>query len=407
MPRVLVVDDSQVVRRVLTDILTREGMTVSAVANGAEALDAISKDMPDLVLLDIVMPVMDGMEALKLVTEDARFSGLPVLMISSVNDATKVRQAVSLGARDYILKPFDPDTIRAKVRRFLSQRALAASSQHKTEQTSVGTPSALENIRLAKIVLIVDDQRTNVDMAREALEERYELLEAFTGAGAIALAAKERPDLILMDIFMPVMSGVEAAQRIRRLPGLDQTKIVAMVLNVPEEGPLLGHFDGAVPKPLDRNQLLDTVAQFIGLPGLFSFSQHDDVLVLRFHRWKWWTQIDRQEIESLRQQFNRAAARMLETGQLKFLLDLERLDELDEEQAPAAAAIVWQIVDRAKQCRLVVKAALPYRLSRFFESLERDGKVEVVRKFQDGLRAFQNEGGHVRIRSDLRYRQLW
>lgn len=406
MPRILVVDDSQVVRQMLTDILTREGMSVSAVTNGAEALDAISKDMPDLVLLDIVMPIMDGIEALKLVTEDARFSGLPVLMITSVNDATRVRQAISLGARDYILKPFDPQTVRTKVRRALSQRALAASTRQ-AEQPNVVPQPVLASIRLAKKVLVVDDQRANVEMAREMLAERYEVLEAYSGGGAIAVAAKERPDLILMDIFMPVMSGVEAAQRIRRLPGLHETKIIAMVLNVPEEEPLLAHFDDTLPKPLDRQRLLDLVAQYIGLPGLFSFSQERDIVILRFHRWKWWTQIDRLEIEALRQQFDRAAARMLESGWRKLLIDLERLDDLDEEQGPAAAAIVWQVIDRAKQCRLDVKVILPYKVSRFFESLERDGRVEVVRKFQDALNAFQSEGNRVRIRADLRYRQLW
>lgn len=406
VPRLLIVDDSHVVRQMLTDILTREGMTVSAVGNGAEALDAISKELPDLVLLDIVMPVMDGIEALKLITEDARFSGLPVLLITSVNETARVQQAISLGARDYILKPFDPHIVRTKVRRALSQRALTSTAR-RAEEPIATAQSILASIRVAKKVLVVDDQRTHVEMARELLEERYEILEAYSGAGAIALAAKERPDLILMDVFMPVMSGVEAAQRIRGLPGLAETKIIALTLGVPDEEPLLEHFDDALQKPFERDQLLETVAAYIDIPGLFSFTQREGVLVLRFHRWKWWDRISRQDIAMLRQQVNRAFARLLETGQAKFVIDLERVDELDDEQGPVAAAIIWQVIDRARQCRLEIKVVLPYKVGRFFDSLTRDGHIEVTRKFDDAIRAFQGEGSGFRVRSELRFKQLW
>ena len=108
MAKILVVDDSKIIRRVLVNTLTDAGHEVIAeAANGEEALKELENVSPDLVTLDITMPVMDGLETLKVVRE--KYPELKVIMISAAGQKNKVLQALKDGALDFIRKPFEKD----------------------------------------------------------------------------------------------------------------------------------------------------------------------------------------------------------------------------------------------------------------------------------------------------------
>jgi DNA-binding response OmpR family regulator len=105
MPRVLVVDDEPDARELLTEFLTAKGYEVVAASNGEEALRKVKEDRPHLILLDIRMPKMDGLETLRRVREIDHEVG--VIMVTSVHEEETGRQALELGAFDYITKPLD------------------------------------------------------------------------------------------------------------------------------------------------------------------------------------------------------------------------------------------------------------------------------------------------------------
>jgi two-component system chemotaxis response regulator CheY len=116
---ILVVDDTEFMVRVLEEIFTGEGYTVRTARNGPEALALYEETLPDLVTLDVVMPGMDGLEVLGRLRE--LDPSAKVIMVSAVGLEAKVMEAVRLGARNYILKPFERDKVLEAARRVLDE----------------------------------------------------------------------------------------------------------------------------------------------------------------------------------------------------------------------------------------------------------------------------------------------
>jgi adenylate cyclase len=122
--RVLVVDDDRVNRMLLTRSLEREGHSVVCAENGVEALELLRDDPCDVVLLDIVMPELDGVSVLERVKSDPDLQNLPVIMISGVDDTESVVRCIEIGADDYLPKPFDPVLLRARISAGLTKKRL-------------------------------------------------------------------------------------------------------------------------------------------------------------------------------------------------------------------------------------------------------------------------------------------
>jgi two-component system, chemotaxis family, chemotaxis protein CheY len=115
---VLIIDDSSVMRKIVERSLRQAGLDLEKVheaGNGAEGLAALGNGGVDLVLCDINMPVMDGIEFLRQVAGVAPAKGVPVVMITTEGSESHVVQALSIGARGYIRKPFTPDQVREHV----------------------------------------------------------------------------------------------------------------------------------------------------------------------------------------------------------------------------------------------------------------------------------------------------
>jgi CheY-like chemotaxis protein len=116
-PTLLVVDDNEDNRYTLTRRLSREGYSSIATAtNGREALELLRTKAIDLVLLDIMMPDMNGYEVLEHLKADPQLQHIPVIMISAVDEIESVIRCVELGAEDYLSKPFNPTLLRANAR---------------------------------------------------------------------------------------------------------------------------------------------------------------------------------------------------------------------------------------------------------------------------------------------------
>src|SRR6185436_13130170 len=113
--RLLVVDDNEDNRYTLTQRLKRQGYTnVTTATNGREALEMLQRERFDLVLLDVMMPELNGYEVLERMKKDERLRQVPVIMISAVDQLESVVRCVELGAEDYLAKPFNPTLLRAR-----------------------------------------------------------------------------------------------------------------------------------------------------------------------------------------------------------------------------------------------------------------------------------------------------
>lgn len=115
---VLIVDDSSVMRKIVERAVRKTGLVLEKVMeaeNGAVALQILQTQTPDLVLSDINMPTMDGLELLRHLQEAGAAQTVPILMITTDGSESKVMEAISLGARGYIRKPFTPSDIRDQI----------------------------------------------------------------------------------------------------------------------------------------------------------------------------------------------------------------------------------------------------------------------------------------------------
>lgn len=119
MPRVLVVDDEEDVVRLLEFRLQKEGFDVITATDGQSAVRITEQEKPDLVILDIMMPLMDGMEALRQIRSRRATSRIPVIMLTAKTASVTVDEARQLWVSDYIMKPFDPEKLVAKARKAL------------------------------------------------------------------------------------------------------------------------------------------------------------------------------------------------------------------------------------------------------------------------------------------------
>jgi DNA-binding response OmpR family regulator len=130
VPYVLVVDDEPMVREVVTRYLERDGVEVTAVGDGAEALESFRRRRPDLVVLDIMLPSVDG---LSLLDEVRRSSNTPVILLSARRDEADRVHGLELGADDYVVKPFSPRELSARVRSVLRRTSRPPADESRLE----------------------------------------------------------------------------------------------------------------------------------------------------------------------------------------------------------------------------------------------------------------------------------
>lgn len=114
--RALIVDDSRPIRRIEKDMLTEMGFETYDAAHGKEALDRLkSEPLPDVILVDWNMPEMNGLDLIKAIRQDARFSGTMLLMVTTETETDQMLRALTAGADEYLMKPFTKDSLLDKL----------------------------------------------------------------------------------------------------------------------------------------------------------------------------------------------------------------------------------------------------------------------------------------------------
>ncbi len=157
--RILVVDDDRDAADLLTKWLAMEGYESFSAASGAEALERIARDRPDLILLDLLIPPPDGIQVIRAVKKDRMMSTIPVVVMTVKRDVSSKVEALKSGADDFIVKPFHFDELDAVLRSSLKKRYLYASLERANRQLKEANEKLLK--------LSVTDDRTNL------LNDRY------------------------------------------------------------------------------------------------------------------------------------------------------------------------------------------------------------------------------------------
>lgn len=139
--RILVVDDTPTNVKLLADVLGAKGYEVVTAASGTEALEAIERDAPDLVLLDVMMPGMSGWEVCRKIRQDAALAHTGVLMLTGIGESLNETTSPLFGADEYIDKPFDFEKLDEKIVHVLEKRAAQREAVPRPTGNGVGGPA--------------------------------------------------------------------------------------------------------------------------------------------------------------------------------------------------------------------------------------------------------------------------
>jgi signal transduction histidine kinase/CheY-like chemotaxis protein len=237
---VLVIDDDADTRQVLKRFLNRKGFSVECASSGEEGLRLAKQLHPMAIILDVMMPGMDGWAVLSTLKSKPDVSDIPVVMLTIVDDKNL---GYTLGASDYMIKPVDRDRlteILAKFRDMPSPRS----------------------------ALVVDDEESDRKMLTQILErERWSVIQAEDGVVALEQVAKHRPDLILLDLMMPRMNGYQFVTELHKHDDWRSIPIIVVTakdMSTEERIALDGYVEKVLPKhALTEDSLLAEIQDLI------------------------------------------------------------------------------------------------------------------------------------------------
>jgi DNA-binding response OmpR family regulator len=212
--KILVIDDDQDFADATKIILEQSGFDVIVAASGKQGLERTKKDNPDLVILDIMLPDINGFSVCRELKEDPTYSSLPIILLTAIG-TTLESYAVDIAKQHqadvYIAKPIEKEELLRVVNDLLS-RAKPAPKEERTH---------------AKI-LLVDDDTDFLEATRQILAaHQYDVITAQSGDEGITKAKYENPDLILLDVIMPGKDGFSVCYELRKIP---QTRPVPIIM---------------------------------------------------------------------------------------------------------------------------------------------------------------------------------
>jgi signal transduction histidine kinase/DNA-binding response OmpR family regulator len=267
---VLVVDDNATSRRIIEQTLVRWHMKPRVTNGGREALEAIEEARSagrgfPLLLLDVNMPEINGFELAERVRKETGMQSATILMLTSSGEHGDPGRLKELGVAANLVKPFKQSELLHAI-----LLALGAVEQKNREEVEAYMPSFFEprpEERQSCRVLLVEDDVVNQKLARTVLEKRgHQVVLARNGAEAVALHEREKFDVILMDVTMPVMGGLEATGLIREREKRtgSHVPIIAMTAHAMKgdrEKCLQAQMDAYISKPIQARVLLEAIAE--------------------------------------------------------------------------------------------------------------------------------------------------
>jgi len=220
--RILVIDDNRTNLDLMLYLLQSRGHTPVGADSGLTGLLTALEGDYDLCLCDILMPGIDGFELAKRIKADARCKSKPLVAVTALAMVGDRDRVLAAGFDGYMDKPIDPHKFVDQVETFLPE-----TMRLHTTRVKNGPPPK---------VLVVDDLAVNRKLMVTILKYGgYGVLEAANGAEALAIVHKERPDLMIFDVNMPIMGGRELVERFKADGGLDRTKLALYTASLADD----------------------------------------------------------------------------------------------------------------------------------------------------------------------------
>lgn len=268
--KILTVDDSKTVRIIVKKSFKGYDCDILEAQNGVEGLAMASKETPDIILLDITMPVMDGVEMLTKLKSDPALKAIPIIMLTAEAGRENVMKIAKIGVRDYIVKPFKENVLIDKVTRVVDLRPLGDSEPL---QKKIDDPLD---------ILVVEDKPAIVEQIRKGFQSTPWNIHGVSSTGeAIDFCQKKVPDCIVISLSIPEDAAITLFRIIRSNAKTKYVPLFGLSVKTATEEQQRAQqagFSTIITKPIDFEELetkigkavnLDTSAKYFRIDGDF------------------------------------------------------------------------------------------------------------------------------------------
>ena len=255
---VLVVDDNEPAVVQISDILKENAYHVRLAKDGEEALALLTRMIPDAIVLDLMMPGMDGFQVLRQIRLSESTSNIPVLILTAKHIT---KEDLAFLKRNNIHQLIQKGDVKREELLQAIEKMLGG-----TKKTPEAKAKSSPNPAAVPRVLVAEDNPDNMTTVKAVLADGFRVLEAIDGSEAVKMAREHIPDLILMDIALPGIDGIEAFLTIRADARLQHIPVIALTASATTEDreAILAHgFDAYLAKPIDETLFFRTISQIL------------------------------------------------------------------------------------------------------------------------------------------------
>jgi two-component system cell cycle response regulator len=272
--KILTVDDSKTVRIIVRKAFKSYDCEILEAGNGVEGLAVAAKEQPDMILLDITMPVMDGVEMLTKLKADPQLKGIPVMMLTAEGGRDNVLKIAKIGVRDYLVKPFKEDALIEKAGRIIDLKPLSDA------------PAKAKSILDPADILVVEDKPAIIQQIEKGLSHTPWKVTGMSAQGeAIDFCARTPPDLVIVSLSLPEDSGFTLFRLLRANLKTKYTPIFGLAVKTETTQQTTAQnmgFSAIVTKPIEIGDLETKMAKAMNLDtSQRYFAIEEDCLVMR------------------------------------------------------------------------------------------------------------------------------
>lgn len=247
--KILIVDDDAGFRMYVSHLLEQKGYAIVIAGDGATAINVARRENPDLIVLDLVLPMGDGFMVMQRLKQMPALAEIPIISVSGTNIEIFHRRALESGANVFLPKPLKNDVLLSEIQKLLTAKTAAAAAGKKK-------------------ILLVEDEPNFRQMLDTYLEwAGYKIVLAPDSISALSAVNREKPDLILLDIGLPGGDGMMILQKVKANPATAHTPVIMVSGKDPavyKDQSLVAGAAAYFQKPLKNEELLAAIHKTLG-----------------------------------------------------------------------------------------------------------------------------------------------
>ena len=263
-PRILVVDDEPNNVKLISAMLFKEHFDIITAYDGNAALEIVNSRKIDLILMDIMMPEIDGYQVTQLIKQNPQTKDIPIILVTALQSEHDKKLGFDAGADEFLTKPINKIEIIARIRSMLrlkqyrEQMVVRIQSEGQKTISSLNEKSFRNKNNVQNVLLVEDNDKDSKLIQQLIINEPYQLMRVKSGEEAIALTANEKIDLILLDIILPGLDGYQVCQHLKNDDRTRDIQVVMVTGLSDLESRLRGVEEGVddfLVKPIDNREL--------------------------------------------------------------------------------------------------------------------------------------------------------